>query len=37
MMDNKKYNVGYYPAPKGYSKWVTKDHIEKANILMLMM
>ncbi len=32
MMDSKKYGVGYYPAPTGYTKWVTKDHIEKAPI-----
>lgn len=32
MMDSKKYSVGYYPAPKGYEKWVTKDHIEKSPI-----
>jgi len=32
MMDSKKYGVGYFPAPKGYSKWVTKDHIEKPPI-----
>lgn len=30
MMDASKYSVGYYPAPEKYSKWVTKDHIEKA-------
>ena len=32
MMDNKKYGVSYYPAPQGYTKWVTKDHIEKPPI-----
>lgn len=32
MMDNKKYNVGYYPAPGQHTKWVSKDHIEKAPI-----
>ncbi len=32
MMDSKKYSVSYYPAPKGYEKWVTKDHVEKAPI-----
>ena len=30
MMDASKYGTGYYPAPAKYSKWVTKDHIEKA-------
>ncbi len=29
-MDTSKYSVGYYPPPGQYSKWVTKDHIEKA-------
>ena len=32
MMDAGKYNVGYYPAPGRYCKWVEKDHIEKAPI-----
>jgi len=31
-MDSKKYGVGYFPAPKGYSKWAEKDHIEKPPI-----
>ncbi len=29
MMNAKKYGVGYYPAPGNYTKWVTKDHLEK--------
>lgn len=29
-MDVTKYNVGYYPAPGNHTKWVNKDHIEKA-------
>lgn len=29
-MDSKKYQIGYYPVPGTYNKWVTKDHIEKA-------
>lgn len=29
MMDANKYNIGYYPAPGNYKKWVEKDHIEK--------
>ncbi len=32
MMDSKKYGVSYYPAPAGYAKWVTKDHLDKAPI-----
>lgn len=32
MMDSKKYGVGYFPAPKGYSKWAEKDHIQKPPI-----
>ncbi|MBR3934698.1 MAG: 2-isopropylmalate synthase [Clostridia bacterium] len=32
MMNSQKYGVGYFPAPKGYSKWVTKDHVEKPPI-----
>ncbi len=32
MMDFKKYGVGYYPPPSGYTKWVTKDHVEKPPI-----
>ena len=32
MMDAKKYNVGYYPAPGKHVKWVEKDHIEKAPV-----
>ena len=29
MMDSSKYNIGYFPVPSTYNKWVTKDHIEK--------
>lgn len=29
-MDVTKYSVGYFPAPGMHSKWVNKDHIEKA-------
>lgn len=29
-MDSAKYGIGYFPAPKGYDKWVKKDHITKA-------
>lgn len=29
-MNYKKYAPGYYPAPGNYTKWVNKDHIEKA-------
>lgn len=29
-MDVSKYNVGYYTAPETHTKWVNKDHIEKA-------
>lgn len=32
MMDNSKYGVGYYPAPGNHTKWVNKDHIEKAPV-----
>ena len=32
MMDVGKYRVGYYPAPGTHTKWVQKDHIEKAPI-----
>lgn len=32
MMNPNKYNIGYYPAPGSHTKWVTKDHIEKAPI-----
>ena len=32
MMDASKYGIGYFPAPAGYSKWVQKDHVEKAPI-----
>ncbi len=32
MMDASKYRVGYFPPPKGYTKWVEKDHIEKAPV-----
>ncbi len=32
MMDSAKYGVGYFPAPETYTKWVNKDHIEKAPI-----
>ena len=30
MMDASKYRVGYYPAPSGYNKWVTRDHVDHA-------
>ncbi|MBQ2696488.1 MAG: 2-isopropylmalate synthase [Clostridia bacterium] len=30
MMDASKYSIGYYPAPGSYTKWVNKDHIDKA-------
>ena len=29
-MDPRKYSIGYYPAPGKHTKWVEKDHIEKA-------
>jgi len=29
-MDYTKYKVGYYPVSTQYTKWVTKDHLEKA-------
>ena len=32
MMDVGKYGVGYYPAPGTHTKWVMKDHVEKAPI-----
>lgn len=32
MMDSSKYKVGYFPAPKNYTDWVEKDHVEKAPI-----
>ena len=32
IMDASKYGIGYYPAPEGHSKWVQKDHVEKAPI-----
>lgn len=33
MMDATKYKPGYYPVdPKKYTKWVQKDHIEKAPV-----
>ena len=32
MMDSSKYRVGYFPADEKYSKWVKKDHIEKAPV-----
>ena len=32
MMDASKYSVGYYPAPGKHTKWVEKDHIERAPI-----
>ncbi|MGI6767334.1 MAG: 2-isopropylmalate synthase [Lentihominibacter sp.] len=32
MMDASKYQVGYFPVDKKYTKWVEKDHIEKAPI-----
>lgn len=31
-MNHKKYGVGYFPAPKGHTSWVNRDHIEKAPI-----
>ncbi len=31
-MDASKYKVGYFPAPGNHTKWVTRDHIEKAPI-----
>ena len=31
-MNPKKYSVGYYPAPGNYTKWATRDHIEKAPV-----
>ena len=30
MMDASKYGVGYFPVSHQYTKWVKKDHIEKA-------
>lgn len=32
MMNANKYRVGYYPAPGTHTKWVNKDHVEKAPI-----
>ncbi|MBO5870177.1 MAG: 2-isopropylmalate synthase [Clostridia bacterium] len=32
MMDSSKYRVGYFPVDHKYSKWVKKDHIEKAPV-----
>lgn len=32
MMDATKYKPGYYPVSSEYTKWVKKDHIEKAPI-----
>ena len=32
MMDNSKYGAGYYTAPGNYTKWVNKDHVEKAPV-----
>ena len=32
MMNNKKYGIGYFPAPGTYTKWVEKDHVEKAPV-----
>ncbi len=32
MMDNTKYNVGYFPVDRKYNEWVNKDHIDKAPI-----
>ena len=29
-MNTGKYSVGYYPAPKGYTKWIEKDHVTVA-------
>lgn len=31
-MDVSKYRVGYFPVESKYSRWVNKDHIEKAPI-----
>lgn len=31
-MDSSKYSVGYFPAPNNYTKWSTKDRIEKAPV-----
>jgi len=31
-MDHTKYGTGYFPAPQGYTKWVTRDHVEKAPV-----
>ena len=32
MMDSSKYKVGYFPVSEKYTKWVTKDHVEKPPI-----
>lgn len=32
MMDSSKYRVGYFPVDKKYSKWIEKDHVEKAPV-----
>ena len=32
MMNASKYGVGYYPAPENCTKWVMKDHIDKAPV-----
>lgn len=32
MMDNSKYSVGYYPVDKQYTKWASKERIEKAPV-----
>ena len=29
-MDTSKYSIGYYPAPGSHTKWVQKDHVERA-------
>ena len=29
-MDTSKYSIGYHPAPGSHSKWVQKDHVERA-------
>ena len=29
-MDTSKYSIGYYPAPGTHTKWIQKDHVERA-------
>lgn len=31
-MDRTKYRAGYFPAPGGYTKWASKERIEKAPV-----